>query len=102
MPDDRLERTRRAYTDSTWEERADRLFDEYLRENLRSARFPFTPHGIAACVDDAIGRAVYGTQADMDALLQALAGSCVRKFEVVTGDDGVTRQVPVPMRFEAR
>lgn len=36
----------------------------YLRDNIASHRFPFTPHGIADCIDDAVGRAVYE---DMDA-----------------------------------
>lgn len=63
MPDDRLDRTRRAYTDSPWPEveRVARLYQNFLSENVRSGRFPFTPHGLAACIDDAVGRAVYET-----------------------------------------
>lgn len=37
----------------------DGLYGRYLSENVKSGRFPFTPQGIADCIDDAVGRAVY-------------------------------------------
>lgn len=51
MPESRLARTRAAYLPT---------YERYLEENIKSGRFPFTPQGVADCIDDAVGRAVYG------------------------------------------
>lgn len=53
-------------------------FHVYLKENIRSGRFPFTPQGIAACIDDAVGRAVYE---DLEVELEREHAADVRAFD---------------------
>lgn len=35
------------------------LVGQYVSENFRSGKYPFTPQGLADLIDDAVGRAVY-------------------------------------------